>query len=393
MKLWDKGISLNQLVEDYTVGNDYILDNELVKYDCQASIVHAKMLNKIGILTLKETSKIEGELNKIISLHEKGKFEIKKEHEDCHTAIEEHLTKKLGELGKKIHTARSRNDQVLTALRLYYKNELGECKELIKAVISEQNEFAGEFGSIPLPGYTHMRKAMPSSVKMWTEAYIDSMEDNLRQLDSVMSLIDQSPLGSAAGYGVPLKIDRGFTAAELGFAKVQHNPIYTQNSRGKFEGIILAMINQVMYDLNKIASDLIIFSMDEFGYFSLPDELTTGSSIMPQKKNPDVLEILRGNYSVTLSMEFQIKQTIANLISGYNRDIQTTKEPVMKALKIAKQSLGITGLLFTELEVNGEKCLKAMSDDLYATEEAYKLVEQGHSFREAYKIIAKKFQS
>lgn len=391
MKLWNKGKSLNQLVEDYTVGNDYILDNELVKYDCLASIAHAKMLNKTGILSKEETAKLEDELNKIVSLHAKGKFEIKKQHEDCHTAIEIHLTEKLGELGKKIHTARSRNDQVLTALRLYYKNELSACNELIKKLTSQQSDFVKKHGSIPLPGYTHMRKAMPSSIEMWAEAYNYSMQDNLRQIDSVFSLIDQSPLGTAAGYGVPLKIDRGFTAAELGFAKVQHNPIYTQNSRGKFEGVILSVINQVMYDLNKLASDLLLFSMDEFGFFELPDELTTGSSIMPQKKNPDVLELLRGNYSVTLSLEFQVKQTIANLISGYNRDIQTTKEPVMKSFKIVQQSLQIAALLFSELKVNEEKCKNAMSDDLYATEEAYKLVKEGYSFREAYKIVAKKF--
>jgi argininosuccinate lyase len=391
MKLWDKGKSLNQLVEDYTVGGDYILDNELVKYDCQASIAHAKMLEKIGVLTEKEASKLEEELTKIISLHTKGKFEIKKEHEDCHTAIEIYLTKKLGELGKKIHTARSRNDQVLTALRLYYKNELGICMDLIKKLISVQIEFIDKYGSIPLPGYTHMRKAMPSSIELWTGAYIDSMHDNLQQIDSVQNLIDQSPLGTAAGYGLPLEVDRGFTAVELGFANVQSNPIYTQNSRGKFEGVVLSAINQVMYDLNKLAADLIIFSMGEFGYFKLPDELTTGSSIMPQKKNPDVLELLRGNYSVTLSMEFQVKQLISNLMSGYNRDIQLTKEPVIKSFRIVEQSLQITSLLFSELIVNEENCRKAMSDDLYATEEVYKLVKEGYSFREAYKIIAKKF--
>jgi argininosuccinate lyase len=351
------------------------------------------MLNKIGILNGKEAKKLEEELEKIISLHAKGKFEIRKENEDCHTEIEIYLTRKLGELGKKIHTGRSRNDQVLTALRLYYKNQLGVCRELIKELISGQIGFVKKYGSIPLPGYTHMRKAMPSSIKMWSEAYIESMQDNMGQIDSVLSLIDQSPLGTAAGYGIPLEIDRGFTAAELGFAKVQQNPIYTQNSRGKFEGVILALINQLMYDLNKLASDLIIFSMDEFGYFALPDELTTGSSIMPQKKNPDVLELLRGNYSVTLSMEFQVKQTTANLISGYHRDIQNTKEPVMKSFKIIEQSLRIASLLYNELKVNEENCRKAMSDELYATEEAYKLVEQGYSFREAYKIAAKKFHS
>jgi len=392
MKLWDKGQPLNELVENYTVGNDYILDNELVKYDCLASIAHAKMLSKIGIITGDESISLEKELKNIISLHAKGEFEIKKEHEDCHTAIEFFLTEKLGELGKKIHTARSRNDQVLTALRLYYKNELAVCKELIKELTSQQSKFVKKYGSIPLPGYTHMRKAMPSSIEMWTEAYNYSMQDNLGQIDSALSLIDQSPLGTAAGYGLPIKIDRGFTAANLGFAKVQHNPIYTQNSRGKFEGVILSVINQVMYDLNKLASDLILFSMDEFGYFQLPVELTTGSSIMPQKKNPDVLELLRANYSVTLSMEFQIKQTIANLMSGYNRDIQTTKEPVMKSFRIAEQSLQIAALLFSELKVNEEKCKNAMSEDLYATEQVYKLVQEGLSFREAYKIVAKKFQ-
>ena len=206
-----------------------------------------------------------------------------------------------------------------------------------------------------------------------------------------MELVDQSPLGTGAGYGVPFAIDRNFTAEELGFKRIQENPIYVQNSRGKFEASILHALTQIMFDLNKIATDLIFFSMTEFGYFELPDEFCTGSSIMPQKKNPDVLELLRAKYHLVVSYEFQIKNVCANLISGYNRDIQLTKEATMKSLQITKECLAITALIFTSLNVNREKCEQALTEEVFAVEEVYRLVEKGMPFREAYKVVAKKF--
>lgn len=391
MKLWERKYRLNKQVEDFTVGDDYILDQKLIKYDVLASIAHAKMLGKVGILKKDEVQKLIIELNNIIQLDKQDKFRILKEQEDCHTAIENHLTKELGDLGKKIHTARSRNDQVLTALRLYYKEELNDCKRLINGLIKAIEKFIRKYGEIEFPGYTHTRKAMPSSISMWGNAFIDSMQDNLKGVNFVRELIDQSPLGTGAGYGIPLKIDRGYTAKLLGFRKLQENPIYTQNSRGKFESTILHTLTQIMFDLNKIATDLILFSMPELGYFELPKKFCTGSSIMPQKKNPDVLELLRAKYHIVVSYEVQIKNIISNLISGYNRDLQLTKEPTMKGLEITKQSLSVMTLIFTNLKGNKENCSRALTEDIYATEKVYELVKRDTPFREAYKTISEKY--
>ena len=267
MKLWQKKYKLNDKIEEFTVGNDFLLDTKLVKYDCIASIAHAKMLCKMGILTKDEYNKLVNALNEIIQLDKESKFMINKEDEDCHTAIENYLVKKLEDIGKKIHTARSRNDQVLTALRLYYKDEIKEILKEIETFVKTLEDFKGKNSNVEIPGYTHMRKAMPSSVGLWAEAFIESMEDNKKLLMSVLELVDQSPLGTGAGYGVPLKIDRTMTADELGFKKVQNNPIYAQLSRGKFESSIVHALTQVMLDLNKMSSDLILFSMPEFGYF------------------------------------------------------------------------------------------------------------------------------
>jgi len=367
MKLWQKKYTLNKDIEDFTIGNDYLLDQRLIKYDCTASIAHAKTLKKAGILDEQELKDIVRELNKIISLEKKGKFKIKKEQEDCHTAIEAHLTKALGDTGKKIHTARSRNDQIQTAMRLYYKDELNDCKTKAETFIKTLSNFKKKHAKTLLPGYTHTRKAMPSSIPLWTDSFIDSMKDNIKLLTHTLD-----------------------TRKLLGFKTLQ-NPIYVQNSRGKFESTIIHSLTQVMYDLNKIASDLITFTMPEFAYFELPDELCTGSSIMPHKKNPDVLELVRAKYHIVLSCEFQLKTMTANLISGYHRDLQLTKEPPMKAFDITKETLSIMTLVFQNLEVNENRCKSAMTEELYATEKAYELVKKGTPFRDAYKIVSKQY--
>lgn len=388
-KLWDKGVSLNQQVEAFTVGNDYLLDQELVFYDCLASKAHASVLEKSGLLSPEETSRIKQGLDEIIALQKQGKFEIQAEQEDCHTAIEAHLTKTLGALGKKIHTARSRNDQVLTALRLYYRDQLQGLESLRSQFIETVAQFVERFGQIPYPGYTHMQKAMPSSFALWGWAFIESMEDNGILLAAVSKIMDQSPLGTAAGYGVPLDIDRELAAEELGFPRVQQNPIYAQNSRGKFETLLLHLLVQMTADLNRIACDLILFNMTEFGFVKLPDEFCTGSSIMPQKKNPDVLELLRAKHHVVNACQFEVSSLTNNLISGYHRDLQLSKEPVMKALNITKECLEISVLLFQHLEVNEDQCQQAMSAELFATEKVYELVKQGVPFRDAYVQVAK----
>jgi argininosuccinate lyase len=287
MKLWEKKYQLNKQIGSFTVGNDHLLDQKLVKYDCLGSIAHVKMLNKIGVLTKAECDKLIMALYEIITIDGNGAFIIKQEDEDCHTAIEKYVVKKLGKTGEKIHTARSRNDQVLTALRLYYKDEIKTVLKLIDDLVGSLLAIKEKYGNVEMPGYTHMRKAMPSSVGLWTGAFIESMQDNKILLSNVYKLIDQSPLGTGAGYGLPIKVDRNLTAKLLGFKKIQRNPIYVQNSRGKFESDILHGLSQIMLDLNKMSSDIILFSMPEFGYFELSPCVCTGSSIMPHKKNPD----------------------------------------------------------------------------------------------------------
>jgi len=392
MKLWEKKYQLNEQIENFTVGNDHILDQKLVKYDCQASIAHAKMLEKIGILAKEESDKIIMTLQEIIKIDNNGCFIVEQHDEDCHTAIENYLVKKLGPIGKKIHTARSRNDQVLTALRLYYKDEISCVNNLVESLIKSFVSFKEKHGQTELPGYTHMRKAMPSTIGLWCDAFIDSMKDNKELLNGIFKLIDQSPLGTGAGYGLPIKLDRKMTAEILGFSKIQKNPIYVQNSRGKFESSILHGLNQIAIDLNKMSMDIMLFSMAEIGYMKLQSELCTGSSIMPHKKNPDALEIIRANYHKTTSFEFEIKNIMANLISGYNRDLQLTKEPVIKGFETTKQSLQVMKIVLEHLETDKKKCKKAMTEELYATQQVYNLVEQGIPFREAYQKISKKFE-
>ena len=331
MKLWNKGYDVRKEIEKFTVGDDYLLDQYLVEFDCKASLAHAKAIRKSGIINEDEYLKLKDGLNEITRLSKAGKFEIKQEDEDCHTAIENYLVRNFGEAGKKIHTGRSRNDQVLTAIRLYEKHNLAEIKKLLLKIISTIDGKIKEYGKIGIPGYTHMQRAMPSSIGMLFEAYTCALKDDMNIIDSALKIIDKSPLGSGAGFGTGLDIDRELTAKEMGFSAVMENPLYCQNSRGKYETMAAESILQVMMDLNKIASDIMLFSMKEFGFFSLPKEICTGSSIMPQKKNPDVLEILRGKYWIVLGYSMQIKSIYGNLISGYNRDVQLSKEPLINA--------------------------------------------------------------
>jgi len=392
MKLWQKNYKLNEEIENFTVGNDFLLDKELVKYDVLGSIAHATMLNKINIIDNNELQKLKKTLIEILELDKKNKFEIKQEDEDVHTAIENYLTKKLGNLGKKIHTARSRNDQVLTALRLYEKEELKEIKMLLGQYNGSLLTITKKYGKIKIPGYTHMQKAMPTDVKTWLGSFISSIEDNLKLLDAAYSIIDKSPLGSAAGFGIPsIKINKKMTASLMGFSEAMSNPMYAQLSRGKLEATILHLLSQIMLDLNKLSTDLMLFNMQEFGFISLPKDFCTGSSIMPQKKNPDVLELVRAKYHVVLGEEFKVKSMISNLISGYNRDLQLTKEPVISSLEIVKSCIKMMVLTVSKIKIDEKKCEEALTKELYATEEAYKLVKKGIPFREAYKKVSRKF--
>ncbi|PIS27753.1 MAG: argininosuccinate lyase [Candidatus Marinimicrobia bacterium CG08_land_8_20_14_0_20_45_22] len=391
MKLWQKGTALNKEVETFTAGKDSVLDHELVPFDCLASKAHARMLGKIGILTETEVADLLSGLDIILELHAKGQFEIRPEDEDCHTAIENFLILTIGKVGEKIHTGRSRNDQVLTALRLYSKAKIAEIISEVKKLVEVIRTFGEKNSDVAIPGFTHTRKAMPSSVMMWASAFKDALSDDQDLLNCALKLVDQNPLGTGAGYGVPLALDRQMTTKELHFARLQTNPIYAQNSRGKFDGFVLSVLSQIMFDINKMASDLILFTMPGLEYFSLPDEFLTGSSIMPQKINPDVLELLRAGYHEVFAYEMQVRNTTVNLISSYHRDMQTTKEAVFRGFSSTLIAIRISELVFQKLSVNREKCQAAMTDELFATAKVYELVQKGVSFREAYRQISREF--
>ncbi len=391
MKLWQKNYKLNEEIEKFTVGNDYLLDKNLIKYDIYGSIAHAIMLSKIGILNKNELQKLKKVLVEIF--RESEKFQINIEDEDVHTAIENYLTKKLGNLGKKIHTARSRNDQVLVDLRLYSKEKLLEVQKLVLVLASAFVDAAEKHKEIPMVGYTHSRKAMPSSVGLYFSSFAEALIDDLELLEEAYEINDQCPLGSGAGYGLPLKIDRNLVADLLGFEKVQNNVLYVQNSRGKFESVIIFTLSTIMNDLAKLSNDLILFSMDEFGFFKLPDEFCTGSSIMPQKKNPDVFELTRAKAAKVDSNLFLVKSIISKLQSGYNRDLQLTKEPLIESFEITISTLQIFNLGIKNLQINKEKCIAAYTPDLFVTDQVYELVKNGVPFRDAYKQIAKNIEN
>jgi argininosuccinate lyase len=388
MALWDKGYEIDKEVLAYTVGNDPALDQTLVPYDCAASAAHAKMLEKIGVLAPEELAQLLEGLEEITVLWKRGEFVIKPEDEDCHTSIENILVAKYGDVGKKIHTARSRNDQVLVALRLYEKEALAEIRTLLVA-------FARALpadDATPMPGYTHMQPAMPTTVGMWLGSFASAAEDDIKLLDAVLDVIDQNPLGTGAGFGIPVfEIDRDMTTYELGFERLQDNPMYAQLSRGKFESSILGTLSQIMFDMNKLATDVILFSMKEIGLVSLPEAFCTGSSVMPQKRNPDVLELTRANYHVVVGQELTVKSLIGNLISGYNRDMQLIKEPLFQAVNVTKQTVTIMTRVVQGMSVNADRCAEVMTEELFATEKAYELVKEGIPFRDAFRTIAEMF--
>jgi len=390
-KIWQKdNIKLNSLVEAYTIGNDPELDLELISYDCMASIAHAKMLGKIGILSQTEVAKLKTGLHKIIKLSEQGKFKIKKGDEDGHTAIENFLTEHYGLVGKKIHTGRSRNDQVLVAVRLCSLDKTEKIVRGTQQLIKKINQQVDKYNSTIMPGYTHTQRAMPSTVGMWLGSFSAALADDLELLQAARKIIDQNPLGSVTGFGEDIfGLDREYTTKEMGFKKTQKNPMYCAMSRGKFENIILMALSQIMFDLGKLANDLVWFTTKEFNFFDLPTEFKTGSSAMPQKRNFDLLELIRGNTSIFLGYQFQVQEVVKNLFSGYNRDMQLTKEPYLRGIKLAITTIEIMDLAISNLKVNKENLKLACTDEIYATQKAYQLVKKGTPFRDAYRKVGK----
>lgn len=390
-QIWNTaGQKMHPQVLKYTVGDDYILDQKIfLPYDLKASLAHAEMLAKIKILTVREFSQIKKGLAEIKKLWEKGKFIITEEQEDCHAAIEQYLTKHFGKCGEKIHTGRSRNDQSLVMIRLYEIDALKKIWSLSEKLIEMWRKWARENKNIKMPGYTHMQKAMPTTVGVWQSAYADALNDVNEFTDETLEVLDQSPLGSGAGYGVPLALDRKFTAKALGFSKVQENPIYCQLSRGFFEAQALNAAGAVSFILSRWASDLMLFTTSEFGFFSLPRNFTTGSSIMPQKQNYDIFEIMRASIAIVESARSEILQIAEKLPSGYHRDLQLVKAPLVRGLQTAQASLETALSIAPELKVNKTRLSAALTPELFATAEIFKRVKKGISFRKAYGAVKK----
>jgi argininosuccinate lyase len=393
-KLWQTAGSagLDPLVEAYTVGRDFEDDQLLLGYDIQASQAHAKMLQTIGILTEAELHQLLAALDELQAAWQAGTFTIKPEQEDGHTAIEQYLVDKLGDTGKKIHTGRSRNDQALVMMRLYLKDQLQATAELAQKVVEAFNTTAAKAGSTPMAGYTHMQKAMPTTVAAWLGSYADAFADSQTGLAAALALTDQNPLGSAAGFGVSLPLDRELTTRELGFKKVQDNPMYCGLSRGLFELVAVQALSPLMVLAGKFAHDMLLFTTEEFDLVSLPDSFTTGSSIMPHKRNYDVFEIMRGRANSFGGYAAQLYTLSAGLGSGFQRDLQLTKHITLTAFADAEATLEILALTVTDLQLNKAKLAVSITDDMQSVARINKLVEQGTPFRDAYQQVKRELK-
>ena len=389
-RLWEKGEDLNQRVHDFTVGDDPSVDLELVYWDLVGSAAHARMLQKIGLLSKDELTKLLPALQELASIDAAGQFQIPRALEDCHTAIESALVEKLDDIGRKIHTGRSRNDQVLLATRLYLRERVVAVLELLEAVATPLMKRADELAAQPMPGYTHFQPAMPTTVGMWLHAFAEWTLATIRQGMQLLDTIDSNPLGAASGFGVPLPLDRAQVAAHLGFSRVQRNPIEVQNSRGRHELLVARWISDIGSLIEKFACDMVLYTTREFGFFSLPNSFTTGSSIMPQKHNPDVLELLRARAAKLRAAESELAWVTAKLPSHYHRDFQYTKEPVVRAIRNITEMLPIVGEVIESFGVNAERLNGAMTVDLYATYDVYREVRSGVPFRDAYRHTAER---
>lgn len=385
MKLWDKGFSTDKKIDIFTVGSDRELDLVIAKYDVIASKAHARMLGKIGLLTEKEVSDLTLTLDEICKTIEEGTFTIEDNFEDVHSKIEYLLTDKLGDTGKKIHTARSRNDQVLVAVNLYLKNELADIKKRSKELFETLLSLANQYKEVLLPGYTHLQIAMPSSFGLWFSAYAESLIDDLYMVDAAYKIVDQNPLGSAAGYGSSFPIDRAYTTNELKFANQKYNVVAAQMSRGKSERTTAIAISGLAATLSKFAMDICLYMSQNFDFITFPNELTTGSSIMPHKKNPDVFELIRGKCNKVQAVPNQLALLTTNLPSGYHRDLQLTKEIIVPAIQELKSCLEMMNFSIKSVIVKENILDDKKYDYLFSVDTLNDLVLSGMPFRDAYK--------
>ena len=372
----------------YTAGQDRVLDLALVEADCLGTAAHVRMLSELKVspplLTKADAARVVGELRKIADEAAEGKFEITLQDQDVHLAVERRLTERLGDVGKRVHVCRSRNDQVAVDLRLFAKGRLLEVGEAAAGLIRTLIRLGKKHERVPMVGRTHMQPAMPSSVGLWATAWAEGLLDDLALVMTAYDLNDQSPLGSAASYGVPIAIDRQKVSDLLGFAKPVHNVLHANQARGKMESVILGALGQVMLTLSRLAQDLILFSMPEFGYFELPAEFTTGSSIMPQKRNPDVPELLRAKAAKVLGYGQLVAEIVRAAPSGYNRDLQEAKAPFMEGLELTVSSLRVMTPLMAGLKVDRAVLRGAFTPEVFATDRALELVAGGMPFRDAY---------
>jgi argininosuccinate lyase len=393
MKLWEKGIPTDKQIEHFTVGNDRELDLVLAKYDALGSIAHAKMLGQIGLLTDSETVSLVLALEEIIKDAENGNFEIEDSFEDVHSKIEYLLTVKLGDAGKKIHTARSRNDQVLVDVNLYLKDVLKELKEQVKSLFDLLMESAEKHQNVLLPGYTHLQIAMPSSFGMWFSAYAETLIDDITMLNAALKIVDQNPLGSAAGYGSSFPINRTFTTKELGFETLKFNSVAAQMSRGKSEKTVAFAMSSVAATLAKFSMDVCLYMSQNFDFITLPSHLTTGSSIMPHKKNPDVFELIRGKCNKIQALPYEITLITNNLPSGYHRDLQLLKEGLFPAIQNLKACLDITIFAIKDIKVKDNILADPKYNYLFTVDTLNEMVVTGMPFRDAYKAVAEQLEN
>lgn len=394
MKLWEKGQqSTNEIIEQFTVGNDRMLDLQIAAYDVQASEAHAQMLNKVGLLSDKEWKDISRVLERILNEIKEDEFTIEENFEDIHSKLEYELTQELGNTGKKIHAGRSRNDQVLVCLHLYAKDQIEAIKRLSKTLFDQLLDLSEEHKDVLMPGYTHMQIAMPSSFGLWFGAYAESLIDDLHQLNAAYNIADQNPLGSAAGYGSSLPLDRSMTTELLGFSTLKYNSVSAQMSRGRLENFMSFGLSAVAGTLSKLAMDMCLYCNQNYDFISFPDNLMTGSSIMPHKKNPDAFELIRAKCNDIQSLPNELRMITNNLPSGYHRDYQLLKEKLFPAVETLKSCLEVSQLMLEDIRINPKAIEEQKYQYLFSVEEVNAKVKLGVPFREAYQQVGEAIEN
>ena len=385
--LWSKGTQATDLVEDFTVGNDRILDMRLAKYDVKGSMAHIRMLESIGLLTAEELETLTAGLEQILSEIEEGTFVLEDDVEDIHSQVELLLTRRLGDIGKKIHSGRSRNDQVLVDVKLFLKDETLKLREEVLSLFKTLQELSEKHKNTLLPGYTHGQVAMPSSFGLWFGAYAEAFADDMYMLRGAYNVTDQNPLGSAAGYGSSFPLNRQMTTELLKFSDLDYNVVAAQLSRGKSERAVASAMGAISLTLNKFAADCCMYMSPNYGFIRFPDELTTGSSIMPHKKNPDVWEIMRGKCNIIMSTESQISMLCSNMPHGYHREFQLLKDILFPALELMHKCLMMADYMLQHIIIKENILDAPIYDYLFTVEEVNRRTLEGMPFRDAYKSV------